>query len=157
MARGQKHVDWGNLIISGFIFHPFILLSVHLILCSIQSHSFSDHSPWREKGKVQGTEKCFKMAEQKSPHIVQCTGGPIPELTTMNLQYTAVQQVDDNLYQVWLMYWKEGWMETLASSWFFLLLFFYCRVHLFFISSQTFHNQLFIFPSRRMGWLGTED
>lgn len=54
---------------------------------------------------------------------------------------------------VWLMYWKEGWMETPAFSWFGT----WCWVHLFFISSQTFHNQLFIFPSRRMGWLGTED
>lgn len=124
-SRPETRTNWDNLIISGSIFHPVILLSVHLILCSIPSHPFSDHSPWREKGKVPGTEKCFKMAEQKSPHTVQCTGGPIPELTTMNLQYTAAQQVDDNLYQVWLMYWKEGWMETPAFSCisaFFLLL-----------------------------------
>lgn len=98
-SRPETRTNWDNLIISGSIFHPVILLSVHLILCSIPSHPFSDHSPWREKGKVPGTEKCFKMAEQKSPHTVQCTGEPIPELTTMNLQYTAAQQVDDNLYQ----------------------------------------------------------
>lgn len=133
---GQLDYFWFYFLSS----HPVICLSdllahFHLIL-------FSDHSDselaqgsittWKAKGcssfislywlahcqgllsEMDQTGRFLFKTTKISTYSTledQCEG-----LTSMSLQYAAEQQVTDNLYQAWLMYWEEGWMETLTSS-----------------------------------------